>query len=549
MIQLAAEPSDRRPAGPLVGIRVLALEQMQALPFATQLLARLGADVVKVESPGGELGRASQPSIPDPEGRGLGATFLRNNLGKRSICIDLKTDRGRQLVLDMAPRFDVVAENFRAGTMARLGLAFDDVVAVHPTCVYASVSGFGSVTPSPYRDRPAFAAIVEAMSGIYEMKRVGDEPPWPRRSERSVTSAPPFSPSWASWLRYGSATSTGRAQHVDVAMFDSVIAMTDIVANFWSMGLKNGDTGPVINHGFRAGDGWFVVQVGREHHFERLAEIVGRPEWASDPRLADRQGWMDHLEDVLRPAIEQWARDKTRDEACEALGAAGIAAGPCLVDSELVTDPHVVAHHMLVGIARPDGSEPAVLVPGNPIRIHTAPGTEDTRVPWVGEQTDEILQNGAGPSGGRSCCPSYRRRRCMSRDGRSHQLLRRSPRRSTGALSSSATKRPSSTASTRWSFVQLRDEARTVAQALMASGVEPGDRVALWSPNSARWIAASFGVYLAGAVLVPVNTRFKGSRSGPRPAPLRRPPPPRQHRRAGDRPHRPRSRRSGICPR
>src|SRR5580704_16975501 len=93
---------------------------MQALPFATQLLARLGADVVKVESPGGELGRASQPSIPDPEGRGLGATFLRNNLGKRSICIDLKTDRGRQLVLDMAPRFDVVAENFRAGTMARL---------------------------------------------------------------------------------------------------------------------------------------------------------------------------------------------------------------------------------------------------------------------------------------------------------------------------------------------------------------------------------------------------------------------------------------------
>ena len=396
MIQLAAEPSDRRPAGPLVGIRVLALEQMQALPFATQLLARLGADVVKVESPGGELGRASQPSISDPEGRGLGATFLRNNLGKRSICIDLKTDRGRQLVLNMAPRFDVIAENFRAGTMPRLGLAFDDVVAVHPTCVYASVSGFGSVTPSPYRDRPAFAAIVEAMSGIYEMKRVGDEPPL----ASPVGALGDISASLFAVVGILAALRerdhTGRAQHVDVAMFDSVIAMTDIVANFWSMGLKNGDTGPVINHGFRAGDGWFVVQVGREHHFERLAEIVGRPDWASDPRLADRQGWMDHLEDVLRPAIEEWASDKTRDEACEALGAAGIAAGPCLVDSELVTDPHVVAHHMLVGIARPDGSEPAVLVPGNPIRIHTAPGTEDTRVPWVGEQTDEILQNELG---------------------------------------------------------------------------------------------------------------------------------------------------------
>jgi len=296
----------------------------------------------------------------------------------------------------MAPRFDVIAENFRAGTMARLGLAFDDVVAVHPTCVYASVSGFGSVTPSPYRDRPAFAAIVEAMSGIYEMKRVGDEPPL----ASPVGALGDISASLFAVVGILAALRerdhTGRAQHVDVAMFDSVIAMTDIVANFWSMGLKNGDTGPVINHGFRAGDGWFVVQVGREHHFERLAEIVGRPEWASDPRLAERQGWMDHLEDVLRPAIEEWASDKTRDEACEALGAAGIAAGPCLVDSELVTDPHVVAHHMLVGIARPDGSEPAVLVPGNPIRIHTAPGTEDTRVPWVGEQTDEILQNELG---------------------------------------------------------------------------------------------------------------------------------------------------------
>ena len=112
------------PAGPLTGVRVLALEQMQAMPFATQLLARLGADVVKVEPPGGELGRASQPSIPDPEGRGLGATFLRNNLGKRSICIDLKNPTGRQLVLDMAPRFDVVARELpsRARWTARPGL-------------------------------------------------------------------------------------------------------------------------------------------------------------------------------------------------------------------------------------------------------------------------------------------------------------------------------------------------------------------------------------------------------------------------------------------
>jgi crotonobetainyl-CoA:carnitine CoA-transferase CaiB-like acyl-CoA transferase len=391
MVDMVAEPSDRRPRGPLAGIRVLALEQMQALPFATQLMARLGADVVKVEPPGGELGRHSQPSIPDPDGRGLGATFLRNNLGKRSICIDLKDPRGRQLVLDLAHRFDVVAENFRAGTMERLGLGFKDLVQANQRCVYASISGFGSVTTSPYRDRPAFAPIVEAMSGIYEMKRQGDGPPTvsPVGALGDIGAALFASVGILAALR--ERDRTGQAQFVDVAMYDSVMAMTDIVSNFWSMGLQNGDTGPLINHGFRASDGWFIIQVGREHHFERLAEIVGHPEWTSDFRLATRQGWLDHMEDILRPAIEGWASDRTRDDACAALSAAGIAAGPCLRDEELPTDPHVVAHRMLVGIARPDGAEPPVLLPGNPVRIHTAPGTEDTRVPWVGEDTDRVL--------------------------------------------------------------------------------------------------------------------------------------------------------------
>ena len=136
---------------PLDGIRVLALEQMQALPYATQLLGRLGAEVVKVESPkGGDMGRSSLPAMEDPDGRQVGATFLRNNLSKRSICVDLKSDEGRKIVLDLAPRFDVVAENFKAGGLARLGLGYDDVAAVHPGVVYLSVSGFGNTTDSPY---------------------------------------------------------------------------------------------------------------------------------------------------------------------------------------------------------------------------------------------------------------------------------------------------------------------------------------------------------------------------------------------------------------
>ena len=398
MVYVAAEPSDRRPLGPLTGIRILALEQMQALPFATQLLARLGADVVKVEPPGGEMGRSSQPSVPDPDGRAMGATFLRNNLGKRSICIDLKNPAGRQLVLDMAPHFDVIAENFRAGAMSRLGLGFEDMAAANPHCVYLSVSGFGNLTASPYRDRMAFAPIVEAMSGIYAMKQKGNLPPEasPVGGLGDISAALFASVGLLAALR--ERDRTAQAQYVDVAMLDCVLAMTDIVSNFWSMGLKNGDVGPLINNGFRAGDGWIIVQVTREHYFERLADIVGQPEWKGDERLATRQGWVDHLEDMIRPALERWAADKTREQACSELGAAGIAAGPCLRDEELVDDPHVLAHDMLVGFERPQGGGGPILTPGNPVRIHTAPGTPDTRVPWAGEDTDGVLTNELGLS-------------------------------------------------------------------------------------------------------------------------------------------------------
>src|SRR5436305_683875 len=153
---------------PLDGVRVLAAEQMQALPYATQCLARLGADVVKVEHPvDGESGRGSLPGMRDPQGRICGATFLRNNLGKRSVGIDLKNPRGRELFLALVPRFDVVAENFKSGTMDRLGLGYDVVADANPRAIYASVSGFGAAQ-SPYGSWPAYASITEAMSRIYE---------------------------------------------------------------------------------------------------------------------------------------------------------------------------------------------------------------------------------------------------------------------------------------------------------------------------------------------------------------------------------------------
>ncbi len=377
---------------PLEGIRVLAIEQMAALPFATQLMARLGADVVKVEHPsGGDSGRGSLPAVHDPDGRSVGATFLRNNLGKRSVCIDLKQPEGVDLVLRMATRFDVFGENFRAGTAERLGIGYEAVRAVHPAVVYLSVSGFGQDPASPYRDMGAYASIVEGMSGIYEFKRAPDRPPTanPVGALGDISSALFGTIGVLSALRHRDRTGVG--QQVDVAMLDATVAMTDIVTNFQSMGLeREWGSGVGIVDTFAASDGHFVLQCVREHHFATLCTEIGRPELVDDERLATRAGWQDHMDDLLRPAIESWAGRLTVAEAVGVLSGAGMACGPSLTPAQVVADEHLAVRNMLVE-TMPGDAEAPVLVPGNPVKLSEVPEGDEPPVPWLGEHTDEVL--------------------------------------------------------------------------------------------------------------------------------------------------------------
>src|SRR4051794_4348353 len=158
--------------GPLEGISILAAEQMHALPHATQLMALLGATVIKVEPPHGDTARHGRPMVHD-RGTETGSTFVRNNLGKSSVAIDLKQDAGRELFLRLAATVDAVAENMRPGTVDRLGIGYEAVRAVNPAVVYVSLSGFGNATDpaSPYREWAAYAPIVEGMAGLYEYSR------------------------------------------------------------------------------------------------------------------------------------------------------------------------------------------------------------------------------------------------------------------------------------------------------------------------------------------------------------------------------------------
>jgi len=387
--------ADRGDRKPLQGVRILALEQMQALPYATQLMAHLGADVVKVEHPEtGDSGRGASPAITDLDGRRVGATYLRNNLSKRSLAIDLKNPAGSELVKRLVPRFDVVCENFTPGTVTRLGVDYEALREHRADLIYCSISGFGQQGTSPYATYPAYAPVVEAMAGLYEPTRLSDRPPETVIAGALGDNAAGLFGVIGMLAALRHRDQTGEGQHVDIAMYDSMIALTDMVPFLASMDAPpewatSGSLG--IVKGFRARDGYFVVAVLRRHHFERLARVLGHPEWIDDPSLTRLEDWARETEGVIRPALEAWAATKTKHEAAEALAREGIAAGASQTAEDLAADPHVAAHDMLIEVDRPDAAKPIQIV-GNPVKLSASSEGPITRFPLLGEQTAEILR-------------------------------------------------------------------------------------------------------------------------------------------------------------
>jgi len=391
------EPAGTSPL-PLEGVRILAIEQMQAMPFCTQLLAHLGAEVVKVEHPHtGESARASAPRIRDVDGRDVGATYLRNNLNKSSIGIDTRHPEGVALVKRLVPHYDVVAENYKPGALAKVGLGYADLEALHPGLVYVSVSGFGNLGATPYNQWPAYAVVAEAMGGLYGFR------PEPGRAPNIGVAGALGDIGSGLFAAIGTLAAlrqrdqTGLGQHVDVAMFDAMISLMDMVPFNPSIGIADNSmrAWPGICDSFVARDGRFVVQIGREHQFERLAHAIGHPEWLGDPRLASREGWRDNLEAVIRPALEAWAATRTKLEAASALADEGVVAGPCFDASDLLRDPHVQRHKMVLSLERPDSDRP-LHVSGNPIKLSRSGERPARRWPVLGADTERVLGTDLG---------------------------------------------------------------------------------------------------------------------------------------------------------
>jgi formyl-CoA transferase len=385
-------------SGPLHGVSVLAAEQMHALPHATQLLALMGADVIKVEPLTGDTARHGSPKVPEESGTATGSTFVRNNLGKASVAIDLKNDAGRALFLRLATTVDAVAENMRPGTVDRLGIGYDAVRAVNPRAIYVSVSGFGNTTTpaSPYREWAAYAPIVEGMAGLYEYSRDDDSPPRPALAGALGDTGPGLYAVIGLLAKLHERQRTGKGGRVDVSMYDSMIAIADIVHPA-SLGVAPNRTldGIGILHAFRAADGWFTVEVVREQHFPRFAHAIGHDEWIDDPRLQVRAGWSEHMDTVIRPGVEGWAATMTKAAAADTLARHGVAAGPVNDAADIERDPHVTARPLIHHVTT---STQTVSVVGNPIAFDASDGAPSPppRWPVLAQDTDAVLSQRLG---------------------------------------------------------------------------------------------------------------------------------------------------------
>lgn len=382
--------------GPLDGMVVLDLTQMLSGPFATMILGDMGARILKVEQPGrGDISRPTARLPGDEDPRGYGAYFASINRNKESIVVDLKQPGGRDVINRLVPQVDVLAENYRAGVMERLGLGYETLAEINPRLVYASIRGFGDprTGESPYADWPAFDVIAQAMGGM--MGITGPRGGRPTKIGPGVGDLIPalysVSGILAAVIRAGR---TGRGQMVDVAMMDAIMAICEraVYQHTW-FGETPGPEGnrhPLIcPFGlFPAADGHVAIAVMHDHFWALLAGIMGVPELGHDPRYATNRERVRHRDEV-DGMVGEWTAKLTKAELKERLGGK-VPVGPVSTSADIVADPHAAARGMLAEVEVPaDGQRRRIA--NTPLRFTESGAGVRARAPLLGEHTDAIL--------------------------------------------------------------------------------------------------------------------------------------------------------------
>jgi crotonobetainyl-CoA:carnitine CoA-transferase CaiB-like acyl-CoA transferase len=358
-------------SGCLDGIRVLELARFQAGPRGGMLLSDLGAEVIKIEPPGGEETRRHPPMV-----RGQSVYFSVYNRGKKSVCLDLRRAEGKEVFAALVPRADIVLENFRPGVMATMGFDYERLRALHPGIILVSVSGFGQY--GPYRDRPAFDSLGQAMGGLMALTgQVVGQPVGTASSVVDRYTALHATIGALAALRHRERT--GEGQLVDVCLLDSALTMVEIPTSYYlATGQEGGEGG---RPPYRAKDGWVVIAAAGRDMAARLMKIVGGPD--DDTPLAGSSPAGDR-----RAKIDAWCAAHTVDEVVATLLEAGIPVAPVRTIPEVAKDSHLWEREMLVKRQDPIAGE--MYLPGATVKLSKTPARVGT-VPTPGQHTDEVL--------------------------------------------------------------------------------------------------------------------------------------------------------------
>ncbi len=376
-------------SGPLQGIRVIEIGTLIAAPFAARLMAEFGAEVIKIEAP--ETGDPLRKWRKLHEGTSLWWYLQSRN--KKSVCVNLKSPEGVEIVRKLASEADLVIENLRPGALEKLGLGWDALHALNPKLTMVRISGYGQT--GPYRDRPGFGAIGEAMGGIrYTTGEVDGAPARVGVSlGDSLASLHGVIGALMSLLRVK--TGQGEGQVVDVSLVESVFnLMESLVPEYDLLGHvreRSGGALPGIapSNTYRTEDGAFVVIAGNSDPiFRRLMQVIGRPELAEDPALAHNDGRV-RQNAMLDAAIGAWTSHHSIDEVLAALERAEVPAGRIYSAADIVGDPHYQAREMLIPATLPGGA--AVTMPGIVPKLSDTPGAVNWQGPALGEHTADVL--------------------------------------------------------------------------------------------------------------------------------------------------------------
>jgi len=376
---------------PLAGIRVLDLSRVLAGPWCTQLLADLGAEVIKIERPG--VGDDTRHWGPPWHGEGderVAAYFLSANRGKKSAAIDFSQPEGAALVRKIAETSDVVVENFKVGGLRKFGLDAETLRAANPRLIVASITGFGQ--DGPYAERAGYDFIIQGMGGMMSITGLPDDQPGGGPLRVGVAVVDLFTGMYTATAILAALfrrERTGEGANVDMALFDTQLAvLANQVSNALVSGKdppRQGNTHPNIvpYQPFAAADKPLIVAVGNDRQFARLAEICGHPEWAGDDRFATNAARVANREEIVW-LVSECIRRKPADEWFEKLEAAGIPAGPINTISQALAD--VQAQHR--GLVR---TMAGLSVMGSPVRIDGDRADTDLPPPALGEHTNDVL--------------------------------------------------------------------------------------------------------------------------------------------------------------